>query len=82
MSYWAVAGVVGALKRLRVWNSTYVFVTSDHGYNMGQHNLPSCKLGVYDNTIIVFNGDHGVRHSPTPACTPPPALLIHVPFRL
>ena len=40
-------------QELSLWQSTYVFVTSDHGYNMGQHNLPSCKLNVYDHDVRV-----------------------------
>ena len=49
----AVAGVAAALDELGLWESTYFFVTSDHGYNMGQHNLHSCKLNVYDNAIRI-----------------------------
>jgi hypothetical protein len=28
----------------------YVMMTSDHGYNLGQHNLPACKLQVDKHT--------------------------------
>lgn len=34
-------------------DNTYWFVTSDHGYNLGQHRLPSCKLNVYDHDIRI-----------------------------
>jgi hypothetical protein len=42
----AVAGVMQALEDLGVLDNTYLFFTSDHGYNLGQHRLPSCKLNV------------------------------------
>merc|ERR1719253_324317 len=44
---------MSALKDLDVLDSTYIFVTSDHGYNLGQHRLPSCKLNVYDHDIRI-----------------------------
>lgn len=31
-----MAGVLGALDELAVLDNTYVFFTSDHGYNLGQ----------------------------------------------
>jgi hypothetical protein len=49
----AIAAVSETLDELKLAASTYFFVTSDHGYNMGQHNLPSCKLNVYDNTVRI-----------------------------
>lgn len=49
----AIAGVARALEQLALWGSTYMFITSDHGYNLGQHNLPSCKLNVYDHAVRV-----------------------------
>eukprot|EP00947_MAST-08B_sp_MAST-8B-sp1_P006501 g6501.t1 len=49
----AIEGVVNTIDELGLANSTYIFVTSDHGYNMGNHNLPSCKLQVYDHSIRV-----------------------------
>lgn len=49
----AIAGVVHALEELQVLDSTYIFITSDHGYNLGQHRLPSCKLNVYDHDIRI-----------------------------
>eukprot|EP00939_MAST-03C_sp_MAST-3C-sp1_P001972 g1972.t1 len=51
----AIDGIHTALKDLGILNSTYFLVTSDHGYNLGQHRLPSCKLNVYDHdTRIPF----------------------------
>ena len=49
----AIAGVCAELDTLGVLDTTYIFVTSDHGYNLGQHNLPSCKLQAYDHSIRV-----------------------------
>ena len=37
------------IRTMNLLNSTYWIVTSDHGYNLGQHRLPSCKLNVYDH---------------------------------
>ena len=42
----AVVGVMSALDELGVLDNTFMFFTSDHGYNLGQHRLPSCKLNV------------------------------------
>lgn len=49
----AIAAVAEALDALSMWPTTYFFVTSDHGYNLGQHNLPACKLNVYDHSIRI-----------------------------
>ena len=49
----AVVGIAHTLDELKVAASTYFIVTSDHGYHLGQHNLPSCKLQVYDHAIRV-----------------------------
>lgn len=40
-------------------DNTYFMITSDHGYNLGQHRLPSNKFLVYDHTTripMVFKG--------------------------
>merc|ERR1712147_427544 len=42
-----------ALKETRMLQRTYFLITSDHGYNLGQHRLPSCKLNVYDHDIRI-----------------------------
>jgi len=34
-------------------NSTYFFVTSDHGWNLGQHRLPGGKHNVYDHSVRI-----------------------------
>ena len=43
----AIAGVYNAIEEMGLLDNTYFFITSDHGYNLGQHRLPSCKLNVY-----------------------------------
>lgn len=49
----AIEGMIATLDDLGVLDSTYFFITSDHGYNLGQHRLPSCKLNVYDHDIRI-----------------------------
>ena len=41
------------LTKLHVIDNTYIFYTSDHGYQLGQLRLPMCKLNVYDHDIRV-----------------------------
>lgn len=45
--------MVSTIEELGVLNNTYFLVTSDHGYNLGQHRLPSCKLNVYDHDVRI-----------------------------
>ena len=49
----AYAGILDALERLAVANETYVLVTSDHGYNLGQHMLPSNKFLNYEHSLRI-----------------------------
>ena len=49
----AHAALVVAVKEARRWESTYWVVTSDHGYNLGHHRLPSNKFLLYDHTLRV-----------------------------
>ena len=49
----AVAGMVAAVEELGLWNRTYFMITSDHGYNLGQHRLPFGKHNVYDHDIRI-----------------------------
>ena len=49
----AIAGVHATVEALGQLDNTYWFVTSDHGYNLGQHRLPSCKLNVYDHDVRI-----------------------------
>ena len=55
----AIAAMVQTITDLNLMDSTYFFSTSDHGYQLGQMRLPSCKLNVYENDIripMVFRG--------------------------
>lgn len=47
------AELVGVLEELGVANNTYVLVTSDHGYNLGQHRLPSNKFLLYSHSLRI-----------------------------
>ena len=49
----AIADMWSTLEELGVADNTYMFSTSDHGYNLGQHRLPSCKLNVYDHDVRI-----------------------------
>eukprot|EP00927_Polykrikos_kofoidii_P050237 TRINITY_DN44158_c0_g1_i1.p1 TRINITY_DN44158_c0_g1~~TRINITY_DN44158_c0_g1_i1.p1 ORF type:complete len:545 (-),score=54.69 TRINITY_DN44158_c0_g1_i1:54-1688(-) len=55
----AIEGMWYALQDVGVLHRTYFVITSDHGYNLGQHRLPSCKLNVYDHDLripMIFAG--------------------------
>ncbi len=45
--------VVDLLKKHNALSDTYIIATSDHGFNLGQLRLPSCKLQPYDHDIRV-----------------------------
>jgi N-acetylglucosamine-6-sulfatase len=49
----AIAAMVATITDLGLIDSTYFFSTSDHGYQLGQMRLPSCKLNVYENDIRI-----------------------------
>eukprot|EP00040_Diaphanoeca_grandis_P025358 m.140397 g.140397 ORF g.140397 m.140397 type:complete len:525 (+) comp30110_c0_seq1:131-1705(+) len=49
----AIAALVATIEDLGLIDSTYFFSTSDHGYQLGQLRLPSCKLNVYENDIRI-----------------------------
>mgnify|MGYP002830095388 CR=1 FL=1 len=38
---------------LGVAHKTYWFVSSDHGYNLGGHRLPSNKFLLYDHSLRI-----------------------------
>ena len=45
--------VVDTLVKHDALDNTYIITTSDHGFNLGQLRLPSCKLQPYDHDIRV-----------------------------
>ena len=49
----AIAAMVETITDLGLIDSTYFFSTSDHGYQLGQMRLPSCKLNVYEHDIRI-----------------------------
>lgn len=48
-----IAGIVDAVEGLGVADRTYFIVTSDHGWNLGQHRLPGGKHNVYDHAVRI-----------------------------
>lgn len=48
-----VAGIVAAVTELNLMSKTYFLVTSDHGWNLGQHRLPGGKHNVYDHSTRI-----------------------------
>ena len=48
-----VAGIVAAVTELNLMSKTYFLVTSDHGWNLGQHRLPAGKHNVYDHSTRI-----------------------------
>lgn len=53
------AEIIDTVDQLGQLNNTYIFITSDHGYNLGQHRIPSNKFLLYDHSLkipMVFKG--------------------------
>ncbi|XP_065829466.1 N-acetylglucosamine-6-sulfatase-like [Oscarella lobularis] len=48
-----IFAVVQFLKSKGVLDNTYIMMTSDHGYQLGQFRLPMCKMHVYEHDIRV-----------------------------
>eukprot|EP01113_Clastostelium_recurvatum_P050935 TRINITY_DN9781_c0_g1_i1.p1 TRINITY_DN9781_c0_g1~~TRINITY_DN9781_c0_g1_i1.p1 ORF type:complete len:521 (-),score=92.76 TRINITY_DN9781_c0_g1_i1:103-1665(-) len=48
-----VRDVVDALDKLAMLNNTYIFYTSDHGYQLGQHRLWNLKSVSYEESIRI-----------------------------
>jgi len=48
-----IAGIVDVVEELGVADRTYVIITSDHGWNLGQHRLPGGKHNVYDHSVRI-----------------------------
>ena len=49
----AHAGLVEAVKKAGKWNNTYWVVSSDHGYNLGSHRIPTNKFLLYDHALRI-----------------------------
>ena len=56
--------VVEELKKHNAMDNTYIITTSDHGFNLGQLRLPSCKLQPYDHDIRVPFYVYGPKVTP------------------
>eukprot|EP01064_Diplonema_japonicum_P029219 TRINITY_DN4663_c0_g3_i2.p1 TRINITY_DN4663_c0_g3~~TRINITY_DN4663_c0_g3_i2.p1 ORF type:complete len:589 (+),score=70.13 TRINITY_DN4663_c0_g3_i2:70-1767(+) len=53
------AQIIKTLEDLQLMNNTYFMVTSDHGYNLGHHMLPSNKFLLYEHSLkipMLFSG--------------------------
>lgn len=49
----ALEGMIDALKESGQYDNTYFIVTSDNGYHLGEHRLPSGKNTAYDTDVNV-----------------------------
>merc|ERR1719445_514954 len=61
------AGIMKVLEELDALKNTYILVTSDHGYNLGHHMLPSNKFLLYEHSLripMVFMGP-GIKPNST-----------------
>ena len=43
-----IASVIGAVEKLGVADNTYFFYSSDHGFQLGEFNIPMDKRHVYE----------------------------------
>lgn len=48
-----IAGISNVIDELGLENKTYILITSDHGWNLGQHRLPGGKHNVYDHSARI-----------------------------
>lgn len=46
-------GILDAIESVGELDNTYVIVTSDHGYNLGQHMIPSNKFLLYEHSLKI-----------------------------
>jgi len=56
--------ILDAVRKLGQENNTFVLVSSDHGYNLGNHMLSSAKMQFYDHSLripMLFAGP-GIKH--------------------
>lgn len=49
----AYAAIQQTLVRVGVDKKTYWFISSDHGYNLGGHRVPSNKMLLYDHSLKI-----------------------------
>ena len=49
----AHAAIVETLKAVGAYKKTYFLVSSDHGYNLGHHRIPSNKFLLYDHATRI-----------------------------
>jgi hypothetical protein len=49
----AHAAIVQTTKELGVFEKTYFIISSDHGYNLGHHRIPSNKFLLYDHATRI-----------------------------
>ena len=49
----AHAALVAAVTDRGLWDRTYWVLTSDHGYNLGHHRIPSNKFLLYDHSLRI-----------------------------
>jgi hypothetical protein len=58
------AGIIRAVEEMGDLKSTYIFVTSDHGFNLGHHMMPTAKMVMYEHSLRIpqlFMGP-GIKH--------------------
>jgi len=48
-----IANVIGELERLGVLDNTYIIVSSDHGYHIGNWRIPTEKMWPYETDIRI-----------------------------
>ena len=56
--------IVDAVEKLGQLDNTFILVTSDHGYNLGNHMLATAKMQAYDHSLripMLFAGP-GIKH--------------------
>ena len=62
-----VGKYVDTVKAAGVWEQTVTIVTSDHGFNLGHHRIPTAKMTMYEHSLRIpqlFMGP-GIRRNST-----------------
>jgi len=49
----AHAALVATIKDLGLFDNTYFIISSDHGYNLGHHRIPTNKFLLYDHALRI-----------------------------